>query len=224
MKKKLFLLIIIAIMFPFAVMASTYYDNYKTLNLVDALKEEEIELENPNYKETNDQVTIYVFRGKGCGFCRKLLTYLSSLTNDYGKYFKVVSFEVWNDASNNALMQKVAGVTGIPAQGVPYYIIGEETFDGYSESYNDRIVNAIMNEYNNPSPNGDVFEKLDEKENGITKGGADTFAIIFWNFVIVGVATGLIVYFNEKNKKEIINAINEMKKTSEKKNKIEEKK
>ncbi len=224
MKKKIFLLIMImSFVLPMKVLASTYYDDYKTLNLVGALQEEEIPLENTNYKETNDQAIIYLFRGNGCGFCRKLLTYLSSLTKDYGKYFKVVSFEVWNDASNNALMQKIAGVTGVAAQGVPYYIIGDETFDGYAESYNERIVNAIMNEYNNPSPNADVFNKLEEKENGTSSksGGADTFAIIFWNFVVIAAATGLVIYFNDKNKKEIINYISENKKTEkyDKKNK-----
>ena len=209
---------------PIRVFASTYYDNYKTLNLVEALKEEEIELENKDYKETDDQAIIYLFRGNGCGFCRKLLTYLSSISKEYGKYFKVVSFEVWNDAENNSLMQKVAGVTGVAAQGVPYYIIGDETFDGYAESYNDRIINAIMKEYNEPDPNADVFNKLDEKENGTTKSsGTDTFAIIFWNLVIVGVGAGLVIYFNDKNKKEILKRIEEINAKDKKYTKKEEK-
>ena len=209
---------------PMRVFASTYYDNYKTLNLVEALKEEEIELENKDYKETDDQAIIYLFRGNGCGFCRKLLTYLSSISKEYGKYFKVVSFEVWNDAENNSLMQKVAGVTGVAAQGVPYYIIGDETFDGYAESYNDRIINAIMKEYNEPDPNADVFNKLDEKENGTTKSsGTDTFAIIFWNLVIVGVGAGLVIYFNDKNKKEILKRIDEINAKDKKYTKKEEK-
>ena len=209
---------------PMRVFASTYYDNYKTLNLVEALKEEEIELENKDYKETDDQAIIYLFRGNGCGFCRKLLTYLSSISKEYGKYFKVVSFEVWNDAENNSLMQKVAGVTGVAAQGVPYYIIGDETFDGYAESYNDRIINAIMKEYNEPDPNADVFNKLDEKENSTTKSsGTDTFAIIFWNLVIVGVGAGLVIYFNDKNKKEILKRIDEINAKDKKYTKKEEK-
>ncbi len=210
MKKSLFLLILlVAVMLPVTSFAKTYYDDYNTMNFVETLKAEEIELENKNYKETNDQATIYIFRGQGCGYCRKLLTYLSSISNEYGKYFKVVSFEVWNDSKNSALMSKVAAAKGDSANGVPYYIIGNETFGGYAEEYNDRIIQAIMDVYNNPDNNADVFEELDAAENKTNGngGGSDTVAVIFWNFVVVAAATGVIVYFNNKNKNEILAAI-----------------
>ncbi len=201
----------VSLMLPLKAMAA-YYDGYQTLNLKEALAQEEIELVNKNYKETNDQAIIYLFRGNGCGYCRNLLTYLSSLTEEYGKYFKVVSFEVWNDAANNALMSKVSTITGVAANGVPYYIIGGETFDGYNESYNERIVNAIMKQYQDNSE--DVFEKLDELENGKS---TDTFAIIFWNAIIVFAAVGLNIYFASKNRKQILAKIDELKKNDNKK-------
>lgn len=209
MKKRLFLLILlVAVMLPVNSFAKTYYDDYNTMNFVDTLKAEDIELENKNYKETSDQATIYIFRGQGCGYCRKLLTYLSSISNEYGKYFKVVSFEVWNDSKNSALMSKVAASKGDSANGVPYYIIGDETFGGYAEEYNDRIIQAIMDVYNNPDSNADVFETLDAAENKKdSNGGSDTVAVVFWNLVIVGIATGIIVYLNNKNKNEILEAI-----------------
>ena len=89
---------------PFTVKA----DDYKSLNFKEALNEEGIELKNSNYKETDDQAIIYMFRGKGCGYCKKFLTFLSNLSNEYGKYFKLVSYEVWYDTNNNTLMQTVA--------------------------------------------------------------------------------------------------------------------
>ena len=209
MKKSLFILILLlAVMLPVTSFAKTYYDDYNTMNFVETLKAEDIELENKNYKETNDQATIYIFRGQGCGYCRKLLTYLSSISNEYGKYFKVVSFEVWNDSKNSALMSKVAASKGDSANGVPYYVIGNETFGGYAEEYNDRIIQAIMEVYNNPDSNADVFEELSAAENKTSSnGGSDIVAVIFWNLVIVGVATGVIVYLNNKNKNEILEAI-----------------
>ena len=140
MNKKIFLLIaLVAVLFPLSSLAKTYYDDYATMNFVETLKAEGMEIENKDYKEASNQATIYIFRGQGCGYCRKLLTYLNSISKEYGKYFKVVSFEVWNDSKNSSLMSKVATLKGDSANGVPYYIIGDETFGGYSEEYNDRI-------------------------------------------------------------------------------------
>ena len=218
MKKKVFMLVLlISLMFPIHALAKTYYDDYNTLNFVDALKAEGMEIENKDYKETNDQAIIYLFRGQGCGYCKKLLTYLNSISKEYGKYFKVVSFEVWNDSKNSALMTKVATSKGDTANGVPYYIIGDETFGGYSEEYNDRIVKAIMDNYNNPDSHGDVFKDLEKSEKkDESTGGGDTFAIVFWNFVIIAAATGVVIYLNNKNKQEILDAINGNKKMKNK--------
>ena len=211
MKKRLFLLmLLVAVMFPLKSFAKTYYDGYNTMNFVESLKAEGMEIENKDYKETNDQAIIYLFRGQGCGYCKKFLTYLNSISKEYGKYFKVVSFEVWNDSKNSELMSKVAASKGDSANGVPYYIIGDETFGGYSEEYNDRIKKAIMEVYNNPDSHADVFTALEESENGkkeSNSGSSDSFATVFWNFVIVGAATGVILYFNNKNKNEILDAL-----------------
>ena len=80
--KKVFLAILISVLcfIPFSVNAEE--KEYKTLNLDEALKEEAIDHDFSNYKETDDQAIIYLFRGKGCAYCKKFLTYLniSSLT------------------------------------------------------------------------------------------------------------------------------------------------
>ena len=70
-------------------------EQYKTLNLEETLAEEGIEKKFSNYKETDDQITIYMFRGKGCAYCKKFLEFLNGITEEYGKYFKLVSFESW---------------------------------------------------------------------------------------------------------------------------------
>lgn len=208
MKKRVFLLILfVSLLLPLMVSAKTYYDGYSTMNFVDTLKAEGMEIENKSYKETDDQAIIYIFRGQGCGFCRKLLTYLNSISDEYGKYFKVVSFEVWKDSKNSALMTKVANFKGDQANGVPYYVIGDETFGGYSEEYNQKIINAIMKQYEDKS--SDVFKELEKSEKKNNQGnGADTFAIIFWNLIIVGAFSGIVMYVNNKNKEVILNAIN----------------
>ena len=143
--KKVFLAILISVLcfIPFSVNAEE--KEYKTLNLDEALKEEEIDHDFSNYKETDDQAIIYLFRGKGCAYCKKFLTYLNSIVDDYGKYFKVVSYEVWYDNDNAELMEKVCNLLGQKAEGVPYIVIGDKVFAGYAESYNDEINNDEFN-------------------------------------------------------------------------------
>ena len=63
---------------------------YKTLNLAGALLEEGIDAKLGNYKESDDKVTVYLFRGKGCGFCRGFLTYLNDHIEDLGKYYNLL--------------------------------------------------------------------------------------------------------------------------------------
>ena len=232
MKMKLILfLCLLGLIIPFKANAASL-ENFKTLGLSEALKEEGIELKNKDYKETKDQAIIYMFRGQGCGYCKKFLTFLSSISKEYGKYFKLVSFEVWYDSTNANLMQKVPKITNVPAQGVPYIIIGDKVFDGYAESYDSQIKDAIKKQYNDKSY--DVFDELiklgvdlesieetddEEGEDGSdtttygntsnNSGISDTFAIVFWNFMFVALGTGAIIYFSIRNKKEILRKIDD---------------
>ena len=141
--KKVFLAILISVLcfIPFSVNAEE--KEYKTLNLDEALKEEEIDHDFSNYKETDDQAIIYLFRGKGCAYCKKFLTYLNSIVDDYGKYFKVVSYEVWYDTDNNELLQKIGEARDEKISGVPYILIGDKSWSGYASSLDDEIIDAI---------------------------------------------------------------------------------
>lgn len=240
MKKKLLLFLgIMVACLPLVTHASTYYDGYATMNLKDTLKAEGMELENKNYKETNDQAIVYMFRGQGCGYCRKFLNFINSISKEYGKYFKLVSFEVWNDSKNAALFNKMSKVTNVPTEGVPYIIIGSKVFDGYAESYDAEIKDAIMNEYKQKDT--DVFTKLQGLDDGTwtapetdenngngnantysntsSSSNSDTFAIIFWNFIFIAIGTGSIIYFQTKNRNEILEKLNDTKKSDNKKSK-----
>ena len=221
MKKKFWVIImLLGIMLPFKVLAKTYYDDYSTLNFKETLKQESMEILNKNYKEDDKQTIIYMFRGNGCGFCRNFLTFLNSISEEYGKYFRLVSFEVWGDTNNNSLMNKVAGYTGVAARGVPYIIIGDKVFDGYAADYDEAIKEAIMNQYD--KNDADIFEKIAKAEKG---NSVSSFAVIFWNFVIVAVATGINIYISNKNTEKVLNALNGEKKEEKKvgrKNKNEE--
>ena len=206
MKKKLLILLLVVAMLPIRTLAKTYYDDYNTKNFKETLEAEEMEIKNKDYKEDNKQAVIYMFRGQGCGYCRSFLEFLNSISEEYGKYFRLVSFEVWNDSKNADLFKKVPLVTNESAGGVPYIIIGEKVFGGYAESYNEDIKKAIMNQYNDSSY--DVFEKLDERLNGSGNNSTSSFAVIFWNAFFLVAATVAIVVVSNKNTKKVLDAIN----------------
>ena len=137
MKKKLMIImVLVSVLFiPFSVFAKE--KKYNTLDFEQTLKEEEIKPEYKEYKPDSNAITIYMFRGKGCGYCRAFLTFMNSITEEYGKYFKMETFEIWNDSTNNALMSEVSSYLGQPANGVPYVIIGDKVFAVSDNTYHE---------------------------------------------------------------------------------------
>lgn len=198
-KVKYLLIMLIAIMMVPLTLKADLKEGHKSLNFTEALADEEIELANADYKETDDQAVIYLFRGKGCGYCRAFLTFLNSISEEYGKYFRVESFEVWNDSDNASMMEDIADFTGEAAGGVPYIIIGEEVFGGYASQYDERIKSAIMDMYNTPvEERYDVFVAYDNYDpNAGVK--SNTTAVVLWNLFIT--LAGVIVVVANTNSK-----------------------
>lgn len=208
--KKIFLAFVLCLtaVLPFKAMAAT---SYEKMNLDEALTQEKIEHDFKNYKETDDQITIYLFRGYGCGYCRNFLTFLNSIVGEYGKYFKVVSYETWYNQDNYNLMVEVSSFLGQPAQGVPYVIIGNQIFPGYASSYDDKIKEAIKNLYDTKKEDRyDVMKeyeksKKDSKKDDSTSDGSsldiNPWIVIGINCAIVLAATISIIYVvNGQNK------------------------
>ena len=207
--KKFLLLIMISLLCFIPVSVNAQEKGYSSLNLDEALTEEGIDHDFSNYEENNDQAIIYLFRGKGCGYCRKFLTFLNSIIDDYGKYFKVVSYEVWYDQENASLLTKVSNYLGTSAEGVPYIVIGDKVFPGYASSYDEDIKDAIKKQYDSKNEY-DVMEKLSVDSNSNsktevknTKNNSTLSMIlisIFASIFVIG-AIVIIVIFNFKNKK-----------------------
>lgn len=206
--KKILLFIMISILCFIPFSAHAQEKEYNSLNLDEALKEEEIEHDFSNYEENDDQAIIYLFRGRGCGYCKKFLNFLNSIIDDYGKYFKVVSYEVWYDQNNASLLSEVSNFLETNAEGVPYIVIGDKVFPGYANTYDEQIKEAIKKQYDSKNEY-DVMEKLDvstssntisekkevKKNNVLTAILLSIFASIF----VIG-AIVIIVIFNIKNK------------------------
>ena len=213
MKEKFIILLVLTIL-PLNVFARVITSDYKTMNFVNTLKAEGMEIENKNYKENDKQAIIYMFRGDGCTYCRAFLKFLNSISKEYGEYFRLVSLEVWHDANNKTLMYKMPLATGELVSGVPHIIIGDKVFDGYSSSDDEKIKEAIKAQYEDNS-----FDAMKEvvKRSTDSNTKIDVFPIIFWNaFVIIAITVAIIIV-NNKNTKMILNAVNKKEKKDVKK-------
>lgn len=207
--KKFLLLVMISLLCFIPVSVNAQEKGYSSLNLDEALTEEGIDHDFSNYEENNDQAIIYLFRGKGCGYCKKFLTFLNSIVDDYGKYFKVVSYEVWYNQENASLLTKVSNYLGTGAEGVPYIVIGDKVFPGYASSYDEDIKDAIKKQYDSKNEY-DVMKKISVDSNSNTKTEVKNtknnsilsviLISIFASIFVIG-AIVIIVIFNLKDKK-----------------------
>ena len=122
--------------------------NYNFLNFKETLKEENIKISNDNYIETDKQIVIYLFRGKGCKYCKAFMDFLNTILDEDGNFFKVVSFECWYDNENMELLKKVGISYNEKTSGaVPLIVIDDKVFEGYSSKYNNQIKETIKEAY-----------------------------------------------------------------------------
>jgi thiol-disulfide isomerase/thioredoxin len=186
---------------------------YNTLNFKEALEEEEIDMKYTDYKETDDQAVIYLFRGKGCTYCRSFLNFANDIAEEYGKYFKIVSFESWYDSDNAELLDTISNYLDQPAGGVPYIIIGDQVFAGYASDYDDQIKTAIKDLYDSED-RYDVFEEYNKSLKEAEKAEKAVYnRIIIWNFVFVVISTAVIMLYVNKSNKKLLETINNSKET-----------
>lgn len=153
--------------------------------------------------EESKEVNVYLFYGDGCGFCEKAKTWFASIEDEYGHMFELVKYEVWNDATNSQLMNDVAEVRKETANGVPYIIIGNQSFDGFSEEYVDTILSKIKSEYETePSERYDVLDYVDlaangqEDENNTVR---DVLVLLVLVGVVALVTVGVVVARKQTN-------------------------
>ena len=100
-------------------------------------------------KEDNKEVKVYFFRGQGCSHCAEAEEWFKSIEEEYGERFKIVDYETWYNQDNAKLMEAIAKSRGETVEGVPYIIIGNKSWNGFTESYEQEIINELKTNYNN---------------------------------------------------------------------------
>lgn len=102
-----------------------------------------------NVTREDNKVNIYFFWGNGCSHCEEEFEFFESIKEKYGKHYNLYTFETWYDEKNANLLYTFAENMGDRVTGVPYTIIGDESFVGFGETYEKYFVNAIENQHNN---------------------------------------------------------------------------
>lgn len=119
-----------------------------------------------------EKINVYIFHGDGCPHCAKALAFFDSIEGEYGKYYNLVKYETWTSFSarhNNKIMNKVAEEFDIDTEtlGVPFIIIGDQVFRGYTESYDEDIKKAIEDAYNNDNYEDKVKPIVNSMKSGV---------------------------------------------------------
>lgn len=164
--------------------------------------DEEVVAENPEATETtgtedSKEVNLYFFRGEGCPHCEEAEQWFQSIEEEYGSYFKVVDYETWYNEDNAALMQKVAEARGETAEGVPYIIIGDKSWSGFTESYEQEILDQIQSVYaQDVSARYDIMKYLDgsapkKDAKDKDKGANDALVLILIILIAGGIGFGV---------------------------------
>lgn len=104
----------------------------------------------------NNKVNIYFFYGEGCEHCNDLAGFFDEIDDEYGTYYNLYTFEVWNDQDNKAYMQEFQDRLNWNAAGVPFFVIEDTPLEGYSDATKKEIMNLILEKYN---------EKLEKSQN-----------------------------------------------------------
>ena len=127
MRKKIIFLILLFIPFFVFALSKDYVDN--VYEIVGVEKEE--------------KVNLYLFHSADCSHCAAEIKWLADIEDQYSEYLNVYKYEVTYDEANSKLMDQVVSKMKLSNQSLPLTIIGDKTFNGYSDTTASLIENQI---------------------------------------------------------------------------------
>lgn len=107
----------------------------------------------PFTKVNAEEVNITLFYGKECPHCAKEEQYLKVLKNELGDNLNIQSYEVWHSDENQNLLSKTRKALNNTDDGVPFLVIGNKTFTGYSDVIAKDIKKEVFDNLKNPKIN-----------------------------------------------------------------------
>ena len=152
-------------------------------------------------KEIKDtkEVKVYLFRGEGCPHCEEAIEWFDSIEAKYGDKFQLISYETWYNEDNQKLLDQVGNTLKQEISGVPFIIIGQQNWSGFSSNMESAILAEIEAEYKvEPSERFDIMDHLvAEEEAAEPEFDSTSFIVLVVAVIIIGAIMG-IVYLNKK--------------------------
>ena len=154
------------------------------------------------FAKESKKVNVYIFRGEGCPHCEEAIEWFENTLakdDEYSKKYNLVKYEVWYDENNSELMSNVAKELGTEASGVPFIVIGDKYFSGFSSTESPSKIKAAIDEQYSNSDYQDIVEAV-KKGSSIQKENSDSsiLPIIIISAIAVVVVIGLIFFTKEK--------------------------
>lgn len=175
--KKILLLFVFAILLvPNLVVASTY--NYED-NVYYIVNENK-----------SDKLTIYFFHSKTCSHCKLEGLFLDDLEEEYDDEIEIRRYEVTTSKENSNFLVETKRRFNETSSGVPYTIIGNKTYLGYSEATGKNI-KAFVEDYFDDEDK--VVEEKKELVNLPLLGEVDAKKV---SLPLVGIVLGTVDGFN----------------------------
>lgn len=96
-----------------------------------------------NITKEEGKVNIYFFWREGCPHCEEEFAFLDTINEEYGEFYNLYTFETGSNMANRELLYTFADVLNQHVNGVPFTVIGEKSFIGFSEIMESDFINAI---------------------------------------------------------------------------------
>ena len=183
--KYLVVLLAIFLIMPFAVFAEEEASNND---------ENTTEEASSNDNSDSKKVNVYFFRGEGCSHCAEAEEWFDSIKEEYSEYYNLIDYEVWYNTDNSDLMKKVADARGEEAEGVPYIIIGDKSWNGFDSSYEEDMINQMKSVYaQDVKDRYDIMTLLTDSKTSKKDSNASDILVLLAIIVVAG-GIGFVIY------------------------------
>jgi glutaredoxin len=115
-----------------------------------------------------NKINIYLFHGEECPHCQEEIQWLKTIEEDYSDEVNIYYFEVWHDKDNAKMMENLKTSMNVSSEYVPFTVIGNKTFFGFSDTIKEKIQNQIdyylEKEEANDTVNLPILKNVDAKK------------------------------------------------------------
>ena len=167
-------------------------------NVEETTTEEVETTEESEATEATNEVNVYLFRGQGCPHCEEAEEWFKSIEEEHGSKFKIVDYETWYNEDNKEIFRNVLKarneyVSDEESLGVPYIVVGNKSWNGFSEDYSAEILDTINSEFAKEEKDRyDIMKYVDSTSNKKEESSSnDAVALLLILVVVLGIGYGI---------------------------------